>query len=79
MNILQSRYLTGINTISSYDVCETGVPDILLGRSDGVVEVYSMDENNQPQIQFTHVSTCARVCVCVCVCVCLCVCVCVCV
>lgn len=45
----------GINSISCYDVCETGVPDILLGRDDGVVEVFSMDENNQPKIQFTHV------------------------
>ncbi len=45
----------GINSINCYDVCETGIPDIILGRADGVVEVYSMDENNQPQIQVTHV------------------------
>ena len=46
----------GIASIGVHDVTATGVPDILLGRSDGVMEIYSLDENNQPRIQFTHVN-----------------------
>ena len=47
----------GITSICCYDICESGVPDIILGRADGVVEIFSLDENNQPRIQFTHVSS----------------------
>lgn len=53
-DMLNEHKYGGISSISCFDVNESGVPDILLGRNDGVVEVYSMDENNQPRIQFTH-------------------------
>ena len=35
---------------------------MLVGREDGVVEVYSFDESGEPRIQFTHVSMCVCVC-----------------
>ena len=53
---VQCMYFLGISSISSYDVTGDGSKEILLGRDDGVVEVYSVDETCQPRIQFTHVS-----------------------
>ena len=32
----------------------------MVGRDDGVLEVYSMDDSNQPRLQFTHVSQLAN-------------------
>ena len=29
----------------------------MVGRDDGVVEVYSMDDSNQPRLKYTHVSS----------------------
>jgi Bardet-Biedl syndrome 7 protein len=46
--------IKGITSISCYDVTSTGLCDIILGHSDGIVQLYSLDENNQPSIQFTH-------------------------
>ena len=61
--------------ISTFDLSGDGVEDIVVGRDDGVVEVYSVDDSNQPQLKFTHVSArCLSVrqvqyvCVCVCRC-----------
>lgn len=68
----------GVSCLSTFDLSGDGVEDIVVGRDDGVVEVYSMDDSNQPRLKFTHVSIpqhselfleivfCACVCVCVC-------------
>ena len=56
VTVLMYCIMLGINSICCYDICDSGVPDIILGRADGIVEIFSMDENNQPRIQFTHVS-----------------------
>ncbi|XP_019862996.1 PREDICTED: Bardet-Biedl syndrome 7 protein homolog [Amphimedon queenslandica] len=53
-DMLNEKKYGSIASIGVHDVTATGVPDILLGRSDGVMEIYSLDENNQPRIQFTH-------------------------
>ena len=45
----------GIVSLSCYDVTGSGVPDMLVGREDGVVEVYSFDDSGEPRVQFTHV------------------------
>lgn len=59
--------------ISTFDLSGDGVEDIVVGRDDGVVEVYSVDDSNQPQLKFTHVSATPSIhtmyCVYVCVCV----------
>lgn len=46
---------SGIVSLSCYDVTGSGVPDMLVGREDGVVEVYSFDDSGEPRVQFTHV------------------------
>ena len=53
----------GIVSLSCYDVTGSGVPDMLVGREDGVVEVYSFDDSGEPRVQFTHVRKlqCSRV------------------
>lgn len=42
--------------MATSDLTGDGLPDILVGRNDGVVEVYGLDESNEPRLHFTHVS-----------------------
>ncbi|ELW62629.1 Short transient receptor potential channel 3 [Tupaia chinensis] len=42
----------GILCIDSYDIVGDGVKDMLVGRDDGMVEVYSFDNTNEPVLQF---------------------------
>ena len=37
-----------IQSLSTFDVSNDGTDDLLVGRADGVVEVYAFDEANQP-------------------------------
>ena len=48
----------GVTCLSTFDLSGDGVEDIVVGRDDGVVEVYSMDDSNQPRLKYTHVSSC---------------------
>ncbi len=45
-----------INTLETFDITADGVPDVLVGRSDGTIEVYSVDEAREPTQRFKHVS-----------------------
>lgn len=47
---------SGILCIDIYDIIGDGVNDILVGRDDGTVEVYSLDSSNEPMLRFDHVS-----------------------
>ena len=47
----------GVACLSTFDLSGDGVEEIVVGRDDGVVEVYSMDDSDQPRLKFTHVST----------------------
>ena len=64
-DMLNERKYGGISCISTWDITGDGVADIIVGRDDGVVEVYGFEDSDEPRLQFTHVSP---VCVCVCVC-----------
>lgn len=46
----------GILCIDTYDIIGDGVNDILVGRDDGTVEVYSLDSAGEPTLRFDHVS-----------------------
>lgn len=46
----------GILCIDTYDIIGDGVNDILVGRDDGTVEVYSLDGTSEPTLRFDHVS-----------------------
>ena len=41
--------------LSTFDLTGDGLPDIIVGRDDGVVEVYGLDDSNEPRLKFTHV------------------------
>lgn len=47
---------SGILCIDTYDIIGDGVNDILVGRDDGTVEVYTLDSSNEPILRFDHVS-----------------------
>ena len=50
------EFFVGISALESFDITADGTPDILVGRSNGMVEVYSVDEGGEPSQKFKHVS-----------------------
>ena len=42
--------------IDNFDITADGVLDLIVGRDDGLVEVYSYDEADEPIHRYTHVS-----------------------
>ncbi|EPY84137.1 short transient receptor potential channel 3 [Camelus ferus] len=42
----------GILCVDSFDIVGDGVKDLLVGRDDGMVEVYSFDNTNEPVLRF---------------------------
>ena len=47
----------GITCISTFDMTGDGNQDILVGRDDGTVEVYTLDDSGEPRLKATHVRT----------------------
>lgn len=47
----------GILCLDNFDITSDGVPDLILGRDDGQIEVYSFNEADEPTLRFSHVST----------------------
>ena len=45
-----------MSCLSTFDLSGDGVEEMVVGRDDGVVEVYSIDDSGQPRLKFTHVS-----------------------
>lgn len=54
-DMLNEKKYGGISCLATSDVTENGLDEILVGRDDGVVEVYSLDESNEPRLRFTYV------------------------
>lgn len=46
----------GVLCIDNYDITADGVLDLIIGRDDGLVEVYSYDDSDEPVHRHTHVS-----------------------
>ena len=55
-DMLNERRYGGITTIATSDLTGDGVCDIMVGRDDGVVEVYGFEDSDEPRLKFTHVS-----------------------
>ena len=55
-DMLNERKYGGISCITTRDLTEDGLADIIVGRDDGVVEVYGFEDNDEPRLKFTHVS-----------------------
>ncbi|KAG7328903.1 hypothetical protein KOW79_007077 [Hemibagrus wyckioides] len=47
----------GILCIDTFDILGDGVKDILVGRDDGTVEIYGLDNSNEPTLRFETVLT----------------------
>jgi len=52
-----SSFFKGILCVDSFDIVGDGVKDLLVGRDDGMVEVYSFDNANEPVLRFDQVSS----------------------
>lgn len=50
----------GVLCVDSFDIVGDGVKDLLVGRDDGTVEVYTFDNANQPVLRFEQVSSCGE-------------------
>ena len=50
-------YYPGVLCIDNFDITADGVLDLIVGRDDGLVEVYSYDEADEPIHRYTHVRT----------------------
>ena len=42
--------------MDNYDITADGIADLVIGRDDGIVEVYGYDEADEPVLRFTQVS-----------------------
>ena len=54
-DMLNERKHGGIACLSTFDLTGDGLPDIIVGRDDGVLEVYGLDDSDEPRLKFTHV------------------------
>lgn len=50
-------FFKGVLCIDSFDIVGDGVKDLLVGRDDGMVEVYSFDNANEPVLRYDQVSS----------------------
>ncbi|XP_076467410.1 BBSome complex member BBS7-like [Babylonia areolata] len=48
----------GVMCIDNFDITADGTLDLVLGRDDGLVEIYSFDEAEEPVFRFSH--TCSE-------------------
>jgi Bardet-Biedl syndrome 7 protein len=54
-DMLNEKKLGSISCLATSDLTGNGLDEILVGRDDGVVEVYGLDESMEPRLRFTHV------------------------
>lgn len=54
MNVLSE--FSGVLSLETFDITADGVPDVLVGRDDGLVEVYGFDEMDEPIHRFKQVT-----------------------
>lgn len=47
----------GVLCIDTFDFLGDGVKDIMVGRDDGTVEIYGLDNSNEPTLRFENVLT----------------------
>ncbi|XP_042193764.1 Bardet-Biedl syndrome 7 protein isoform X1 [Callorhinchus milii] len=52
--MLNEKKRGGILCIDYFDILGDGVKELLVGRDDGMVEIYAFDANNEPGLRFEH-------------------------
>jgi Bardet-Biedl syndrome 7 protein len=45
-----------VNCLDNFDITNDGVMDLLVGREDGMIEVYGYDSMDNPTLKYTFVS-----------------------
>lgn len=52
--IINSKKNGGILCLDNYDITADGIQDLIVGRGDGIIEVYSYDEAEEPMFRFAY-------------------------
>ncbi len=55
--LLSVLMCVGVLCLDNYDITADGVLDLLVGRDDGLVEIYGYDEMDEPILRHSHVSS----------------------
>lgn len=50
------KHLSGISAIDFFDILADGVPDMIVAREDGTVEVYNFETTDEPSLKYTYVT-----------------------
>ena len=51
----------GVLALETFDITADGVPDVLVGRDDGLIEVYGFDEMDEPVHRFKQVTRLCKI------------------
>ena len=54
--IANPKHLSGVSGIDFFDILSDGVPDMIVAREDGMVEVYNFETTDEPILKYTYVS-----------------------
>lgn len=53
--ISNPKHHSGISGIDFFDILADGVPDMIVAREDGTVEVYNFESTEEPILKYTYV------------------------
>ena len=53
--IANPKHLSGISSIDFFDILADGIPDMIVAREDGTVEVYNFETTDEPILKYTYV------------------------
>ncbi len=53
--IANPKHLSGISAIDFFDILADGVPDMIVAREDGTVEVFNFETTDEPILKYTYV------------------------
>ena len=45
----------GVRSLDNYDILGDGVADLLVGRDDGMIQVFGYDDTDEPVLRFSQV------------------------
>lgn len=54
--IPNEKRLAGVSCIENFDITNDGTKDLIIGREDGTVEIFSYDSMDAPFLKYTFVS-----------------------
>ena len=55
--IPNDKRLAGVSCMDNFDITNDGVLDLIAGREDGIIEIYSYDTIDAPYLKYTYVIT----------------------